>query len=144
MQVLITCRFPFRTATQVSADHIAGYKGASARKHAIAKEVVSLGLPLTVNMVVHRANIARIESTVKLALSLGAGRVEIAHVQYYGWALKNRAALMPTREQVDIAVRQVEMLRTQASWPDRHRCGGAGLLCALSEAMRRRMGPPLA
>jgi PqqA peptide cyclase len=98
---------------EVSADHIAGYKGASRRKHAIAKQVVSLGLPLTVNMVVHRANIGRIESMVELALRLGASRVEIAHVQYYGWALKNRAALMPSREQVDIAVRQVEMLRTR-------------------------------
>ena len=87
-----------------SADHIAGYDGASARKRALAAEVVKLGLPLTVNMVVHRANIARIEAMVELALSLGAARVEIAHVQYYGWALKNRAALMPTREQVEQAV----------------------------------------
>jgi len=47
--------------------------------------VVKLGLPLTVNMVVHRANIARIEQMVDLSLSLGATRVEIAHVQYYGW-----------------------------------------------------------
>jgi PqqA peptide cyclase len=94
-----------------SADHIAGYKGASARKRALAGEVVKLGLPLTINMVVHRANIGRIEPMVDLALSLGASRVEIAHVQYYGWALKNRAALMPSREQVDAAVRQVELLR---------------------------------
>ena len=96
---------------ETSADHIAGYKGASARKRAAAREVVGLGLPLTINMVVHRANIGRIESMVELALSLGASRVEIAHVQYYGWALKNRAALMPTREQVDEAVRKVEALR---------------------------------
>ena len=100
---------------EASADHIAGYKGASRRKRTLAKEVVRLGLPLTVNMVVHRANIGRIESMVELALSLGASRVEIAHVQYYGWAVKNRAALMPTRDQVDDAVRTVEMLR------DRHR-----------------------
>ena len=98
---------------EASADHIAGYKSASARKRALAKEVVNLGLPLTVNMVVHRANIGRIEPMVELALSLGASRVEIAHVQYYGWALKNRAALMPTREQVDEAVRQVELLRAK-------------------------------
>ena len=98
---------------EASADHIAGYKNASARKRAIAKEVVSLGLPLTINMVVHRANIGRVESMVELALSLGASRVEIAHVQYYGWALKNRAALMPTREQVDQAVRQVATLRNK-------------------------------
>jgi pyrroloquinoline quinone biosynthesis protein E len=62
---------------------------------------------------VHRANSARIELMVELALSLGASRVEIAHVQYYGWALKNRAALMPSREQVEQAVRQVEMLRAR-------------------------------
>ena len=43
-----------------SADHIAGYRGAFARKNALAAEVVKLGLPLTVNVVVHRANIARI------------------------------------------------------------------------------------
>jgi PqqA peptide cyclase len=96
---------------QKSADHIAGYDGASARKRALAAEVVKLGLPLTVNMVVHRANIGRIEPMVELALALGAARVEIAHVQYYGWALKNRAALMPSREQVEQAVRQVELLR---------------------------------
>ncbi len=50
---------------------------------------------------------------VDLALSLGAGRVEIAHVQYYGWALKNRAALMPTRPQVEHAAAIVETLRAQ-------------------------------
>jgi pyrroloquinoline quinone biosynthesis protein E len=96
---------------EASADHIAGYQGAAARKRALAAEVVRLGLPLTINMVVHRANIARIEPMVALALALGASRIEIAHVQYYGWALKNRAALMPTREQVEEAVRQVALLR---------------------------------
>ena len=96
---------------RTSADHIAGYDGASARKHALAAEVVRLGLPLTVNVVVHRANIDRVEAMVDLALGLGASRVEIAHVQYYGWALKNRAALMPTREQVERAVADVEELR---------------------------------
>ena len=94
-----------------SADHIAGYRGASARKRALAADVVRLGLPLTVNMVVHRANIARISPMVELALALGATRVEIAHVQYYGWALKNRAALMPSREQAARAVEEVERLR---------------------------------
>ena len=70
-----------------------------------------LGLPLTVNLVVHRANIERISDMVDLALKLKASRIEIAHVQYYGWALKNRAALMPTAEQVTRAVAEVEELR---------------------------------
>ena len=96
-----------------SADRIAGYDGAFLRKRALAGEVTRLGLPLTVNMVVHRANIDRIDAMVALALALGASRVEIAHVQYYGWALKNRAGLMPTREQVERARTSVEALRVQ-------------------------------
>ena len=95
----------------VSADHIAGYKGAFQRKHALAAEAVRLGLMLTVNLVVHRANIQRIGAMVDLALALKASRIEIAHVQYYGWALKNRGALMPTREQVERAADEVEALR---------------------------------
>ena len=96
---------------EASADHIAGYDGAFARKRALAAQVVRLKLPLTVNAVVHRANIERVGDLVELALALGAGRVEIAHVQYYGWALQNRAALMPTPEQVKRAVGEVERLR---------------------------------
>ena len=95
----------------VSADHIAGYKGAFQRKHALAAEAVRLGLPLTINLVVHRANIERIGDMVDLALALKASRIEIAHVQYYGWALKNRSALMPSAEQVERAVAQVDELR---------------------------------
>jgi pyrroloquinoline quinone biosynthesis protein E len=96
---------------RASADHIAGYEGAFARKRALAAEVVQLKIPLTVNAVMHRANIDRIGAMVDLALALGASRVEIAHVQYYGWALKNRAALMPSGEQVERAAAAVEELR---------------------------------
>src|SRR6201991_2885068 len=94
-----------------SADHIAGYEGAFARKRALAAEVVRHKLPLTVNAVMHRANIERIGEMVDLALALGASRVEIAHVQYYGWATRNRAMLMPTPEQVERAAALVEDLR---------------------------------
>jgi PqqA peptide cyclase len=94
-----------------SADHIAGYEGAFARKRALAAEVVGLKLPLTINAVMHRANIDRVGDMVALALALGASRVEIAHAQYYGWALKNRAALMPSAEQVRHAAAAVEELR---------------------------------
>jgi pyrroloquinoline quinone biosynthesis protein E len=48
---------------------------------------------------------------IELALALGASRVEIAHVQYYGWALKNRKQLMPSRDQVEQAVTVVEERR---------------------------------
>jgi PqqA peptide cyclase len=102
-------------STAENSDRIAGYDGAFERKSALAREVVKLNLPLTVNAVIHRANIGRVEDMVDLALSLGAKRVEIAHVQYYGWALKNRAMLMPDAEQTRRAVAAVERLR------ERHR-----------------------
>ena len=57
-------------ATRTSADRIAGYRGAFQRKRALAAEAVRLGLPLTVNLVVHRANIERIGAMVELALEL--------------------------------------------------------------------------
>jgi pyrroloquinoline quinone biosynthesis protein E len=63
--------------------------------------------------VVHRANIDRIGDMVDLALALGASRIEIAHVQYYGWALKNRAALMPSRAQVERAATALAELRSR-------------------------------
>ena len=66
----ITSRCRSRTRTPYSADRIAGYEGAFARKQAVAAETVRLGLPLTINVVVHRANIERIDEMVELALAL--------------------------------------------------------------------------
>ncbi|MEJ0051322.1 MAG: pyrroloquinoline quinone biosynthesis protein PqqE [Methylovirgula sp.] len=94
-----------------SADRIGGYKGGFARKMDVAKWVNEVGIPLTVNAVIHRANIARAGRMVEFAVELGARRVEIAHTQYYAWAYLNRQALMPSREQVEKAVTEVEALR---------------------------------
>ena len=94
-----------------TADRIAGYHGAHARKLAFSRMVVEQQLALTVNAVVHRANISRISALVETAAALGAGRVEIAHAQYYGWALRNRKALMPTSAQVAQAMQEMESIR---------------------------------
>src|ERR1700724_3638840 len=61
-------------SVESSADHIAGYQGAFARKLALATEAVRLELPLTVNAVIHRRNIDRVGEMVELALGLGAKR----------------------------------------------------------------------
>ena len=83
-----------------NADRIAHYQGGHAKKLEVAGWVRALGLPLTLNAPIHRQNIASLPAFIELAESLGAQRLEVAHVQYYGWALKNRQALMPTRDQV--------------------------------------------
>jgi len=98
-------------AEPASADHIAGYKGAFARKIEVADWVTAAGLPLTVNAVIHRANVRRAGAMVELAIELGARRVEIAHTQYYGWAVQNRALLMPSREDAEAAIADVERLK---------------------------------
>ena len=94
-----------------AADRIAGYVGAFARKREVARCCVEAGLPLTVNAVMHRANVEHAGAMIELAIALGARRVEIAHVQYYGWAVPNRAALMPTREAALKAIAEVERLK---------------------------------
>jgi pyrroloquinoline quinone biosynthesis protein E len=96
-----------------SADRIGGYAGGHARKLAFAELVRAEGLPLTLNAVVHRQNLDRLPDLIELALKLGAGRLEVAHVQYYGWALRNRAALLPTRAQLDAATDTVNRARDE-------------------------------
>ena len=56
------------------------------------------------NLVVHRQNLDHLEEMIAFIEQLQPERMEIAHTQYYGWALANRAALMPTRAQVEKAV----------------------------------------
>jgi pyrroloquinoline quinone biosynthesis protein E len=94
-----------------NADRIGGYKGGSAKKKEVAGWVRELGMPLTINAPIHRHNVHNVEAIINYAVELGAGRVEIAHVQYYAWALKNRASLMPTRETFMEAARIVERER---------------------------------
>ncbi|MEL7211112.1 MAG: pyrroloquinoline quinone biosynthesis protein PqqE [Pseudomonadota bacterium] len=85
------------------ADRIGGYKGGFDRKMHIADHIAQRDIPLTVNAVMHRENIDNLPATLDMAERLGARRIEVACVQFHGWALKNRTALQPTRAQVDTA-----------------------------------------
>ena len=96
-----------------SGDRIAGFAGAQKAKHRAAALVCAAGLPLTVNAVVHRQNLEHLRDIIDLALRVGADRLEVAHVQYYGWALANRAALLPSRDQLDTATATVEAARVR-------------------------------
>src|SRR5262249_6481938 len=73
------------------------------RKLEVMQWVASLELPLTMNVVLHRDNIDEIGELIALAERVSADRLELANAQYLGWALKNRGALLPTREQVETA-----------------------------------------
>jgi pyrroloquinoline quinone biosynthesis protein E len=95
-----------------SGDAVAGLPGAQAIKRAFAAQVKELGFAFTINVVVHRDNLPQLSQLIALAASFGANRLEIAHVQYHGWALTNRQALMPTREQLAAADHTVAQART--------------------------------
>jgi PqqA peptide cyclase len=101
-------------ADAATADRLGGYKGGFEAKLRVAGWVTAEGVPLTINAVMHRQNLDRLEETIELAVRLGARRLEIAHTQYHGWAYRNRHALMPTAEQVrragEIAARARERL----------------------------------
>ncbi|MCZ0962024.1 pyrroloquinoline quinone biosynthesis protein PqqE [Paracoccus benzoatiresistens] len=88
------------------ADRISGHPGSWDKKMVFADWVREIGFPLTINAVVHRQNLERLPEMIELAETLGARRIEVATVQFHGWADLNRKALMPTREQAAFA-RQV-------------------------------------
>lgn len=101
----------FQDVDPANGDRIAGLPGAHDKKTKFAAAVQAAGLPLTVNMVVHRQNLGGVSDMIDMARHLGARRLEIAHVQYYAWALANRAALLPSRRQLDEATRIVDAAR---------------------------------
>jgi pyrroloquinoline quinone biosynthesis protein E len=103
----------FQGADQASNDRFGHYRGSWERKRGFAAMVTRAGLPLTINAVVHRGNIHQVGLFIELALELGARRLEIAHTQYYGWALANRAALMPPRKEVEESIALVEAARAR-------------------------------
>jgi pyrroloquinoline quinone biosynthesis protein E len=84
------------------SDRIAGTPSFD-RKLAAARLVKELGWPLTLNVVLHRHNIDRMAGILHLAEELGADRLELANTQYYGWALRNRDQLLPSRAQLERA-----------------------------------------
>jgi pyrroloquinoline quinone biosynthesis protein E len=100
-------------AEAAASDRIAGAP-VFAKKLAFAEAVRGLGLPLTLNVVLHRHNLARVGALVALARQLGARRLELANVQYHGWALRNRASLLPTREQLREAAAVLERERARS------------------------------
>jgi pyrroloquinoline quinone biosynthesis protein E len=99
---LDSVQLSFQADEELLGDSIAGSR-AHRRKIAAAAAIRGARIPLSLNFVIHRRNIDRLPQMMELAESLGADRVELANVQYYGWGLLNRAALLPTREQVDKA-----------------------------------------
>ena len=114
---LCSVQISVQDAEASASDRIAG-TASFERKLALARAVRSTGLPLTLNVVLHRHNLDRTRAIIDLARELDADRLELANTQYQGWALVNRAALLPTREQLDAAARVVAEARAESARPE--------------------------
>ena len=100
----------FQGAEENAAREFSG-TSTHAQKLRVAEWVKRHRVALTLNFVIHRGNLHQLEDMIALTEKIGPGRVEFAHVQYYGWAFQNRARLLPTREQLD---RSLEIFKSAA------------------------------
>jgi PqqA peptide cyclase len=99
---LDSVQISIQDVTAADSDRIAGRRSFD-RKLGVARWVKELGFPLTLNTVLHRENLDHVADVIALAERLQVDRLELANTQYLGWALANRAALLPTREQLSRA-----------------------------------------
>lgn len=90
---------------------ITNNKSAMKDKIAFAKEVKELGMQLIINTCITRQNIEQVGEIIEFCDSLGANYLEIANIQYYGWALENVEALLPNKEQLDKAMEVTNFYR---------------------------------
>lgn len=97
-------------ADPAASELIAGARSFAAKERA-AGLVRAADLPLGLNVVLHRSNLDALDDLVELALAWGAERIELANTQFYGWALRNRDALLPDRAQISRARESVERWR---------------------------------
>ncbi|HHX05038.1 MAG TPA: pyrroloquinoline quinone biosynthesis protein PqqE, partial [Pseudomonas sp.] len=111
----------FQAADEEVNNMLAGSKKAFAQKLAMAKAVKAAGYPMVLNFVTHRHNIDRMDHIIELCIELDADFVELATCQFYGWAELNRAALLPTREQLDRAEKVTQKWREKLA-AENHPC----------------------
>lgn len=94
-------------------DFIGGKKSYT-KKLEIMKAITDRQIPLTLNVVIHRLNIDRMQEICAMCDSMNPDYVEIANVQFHGWAMLNRKQLMPTPEQIEQAKKAVQTYQNDA------------------------------
>ena len=100
----------FQDSTQEMNDFLSSTKTFELKKK-VAGLIKQHDYPMVMNVVLHRHNIPHVDKIIDMALDLGAEYLELANTQYYGWAMQNRAQLLPTREQIVAAEETVKAYR---------------------------------
>ena len=92
----------FQDSTRELNDFLSHTKTFELKKK-VAQTIKAHDWPMVMNCVLHRHNLPHVGQIIEMALDLGAEYLELANVQYYGWAWVNRDHLMPTRAQLQEA-----------------------------------------
>ena len=100
----------FQDSTQEINDFLSSTKTFELKKK-VAALIKKYEYPMVMNVVLHRHNIPHVDKIIEMALELDAEYLELANTQYYGWAMKNRSQLLPTREQLTEAEATVNRYR---------------------------------
>jgi radical SAM protein with 4Fe4S-binding SPASM domain len=122
----------FQDSRAEGASAIAGVNALS-KKIDAARLICETTLAFTVNVVVHRKNIDRLEELIAFAQELGPQRIEIANVQYYGWAMENRDLLLPSREQLEQSLETLKRVTSGAKAPHNDTVNAGLKACATQE-----------
>lgn len=108
----------FQGASPDINDLVGQRKHSFEHKQKIARLVKQYDYPMVLNFCITATNIHEIQEILELATELNADFVELATVQYYGWAYLNRDELLPTKAQLEEAEAKVNAYRdAQTSGP---------------------------
>ncbi len=94
-------------------DTLVGVRDAYRTKIEVARAIKAMGFPVVMNIPVSRYNIDQAPAFIDLAEELGIEYIEFANLQYYNWAMLNRAELLPTHEQLERAEKVVNDARAR-------------------------------
>jgi len=108
---LDSLQISIQDADSLNSEYISGGLGSFDKKKNAVLLAKNAGFPLTINVVLHKQNLDNIEAIIGLSEDLGVERLELANTQFNGWALKNRNLLLPTRCQIENAIRKVKSAR---------------------------------
>jgi len=97
----------FQGATEQTAREISNTTS-HPQKLRVLQWLKSHRIGVTLNFVIHRQNIQELDEMLEIVEEHQPGCVEFASVQYYGWGLANRSALMPTKQQLDECVNKLK------------------------------------
>ncbi|MCC7411519.1 MAG: pyrroloquinoline quinone biosynthesis protein PqqE [Gammaproteobacteria bacterium] len=101
-----------QSSDRATTDDLVGAE-AFERKLTIARAIKAEGFPMVLNVPLCRHNIDQTPDVLALAEEIGVDYMEFANIQYYNWALLNRAEFLPTRAQIERAEACIQAARAR-------------------------------